>query len=94
MEKEGTLIRLADLWRSEDIKNRDLLLIARDGMMIQSSMPRNAKVLANLLLSVMSESAGACEAVKLAAKHYDSVAEDLRKDEAKPDRKKAISREE
>ena len=92
MEKKGTLIRLAELWRNEDIKNRDLLLIARDGMMVQSSIPRNAKVIANLLLNVMSENAGICEGVKLAAKHYDSVADTLRKDnEAKPAGKKALS---
>ena len=90
MEKEGTLIRLAELWRNEDI-NRDLLLIARDGMMIQSNTPRNAKVIANLLLSIMSESAAVCEGVKLAAKHYDSLDASQRERKAKHDGKKVLS---
>ena len=44
-----------------------------------------------MLLNVMPDNAELCEGVKLAAKHYDSVAEDLRKDEAKPAGKKVLS---
>lgn len=91
MEELNEIIKLGEAWLQEDSKHRNVVIIVSDRMMIQSSMPRNAKVLANLLLNVMSNSAGVCEAVKLAAKHYDSVAEDLRKDEAKPAGKKVLS---
>lgn len=44
-----------------------------------------------MLLCMMSDNAELCEGVKLAAKHYDSMADALRKDEAKPAGKKVLS---
>ena len=68
-----------------------MLIIAHDGMLISSGVSCGAKSIANLLLNIMSKNAKLCEGVKLAAKHYDSVADVLRKDEAKPDGKKVLS---
>ena len=69
-----------------------MLIIAHDGMLISSGVSCGAKSIANLLLNIMSKNAKLCEGVKLAAKHYDTVAEALRKDEgAKPDGKKVLS---
>ena len=44
-----------------------------------------------MLLNMMSKDANLCEGVKLAAKHYDSVAEALRKEKAKPAGKTVLS---
>ena len=91
MEKEGTLIRLGEAWLREDPSHRDLLIIARDGMLISSGVSCKAPGIANMLLNMMNKNAELCEGVKLAAKHYDSVADVLRKDEAKPAEKKVLS---
>ena len=91
MEKEIDIIKLGEAWLQEDPSHRDLLIIARDGMLISSGVSCGAKSIANLLLNMMSKNAKLCEGVKLAAEHYDSVAEDLRKEEAKPDGKKVLS---
>ena len=91
MGKEIDIIKLGEAWLEEDLSHRDLLIIARDGMMISSGVSCGAKSIANLLLNMMSKNAKLCEGVKLAAKHYDTVAEALRKDEAKPDGKKVLS---
>ena len=89
--KENEMLKLGEAWLQEDPAHRDLLIIARDGMLISSGVSCGAKSIANLLLNMMSKNAKLCEGVKLAAKHYDSVAEVLRKDEAKPDGKKVLS---
>ena len=91
MEKVIDMVNLGEAWLQEDPSHRDLLIIARDGMLISSGVSCGAKSIANLLLNMMSKNANLCEGVKLAAKHYDSVAEALRKDEAKPDGKKVLS---
>ena len=91
MGKEIDIIKLGEAWLQEDPAHRDLLIIARDGMLISSGVSCGAKSIANLLLNMMSKNAKLCEGVKLAAKHYDTVAEALRKDEAKPDGKKVLS---
>lgn len=91
MEKEIDITKLGEAWFQEDPSHRDLLIIARDGMLISSGVSCGAKSIANLLLNMMSKNAELCEGVKLAAKHYDSVAGALRKDEAKPDGKKVLS---
>ena len=92
MEKEIDITKLGEAWLQEDPSHRDLLIIARDGMLISSGVSCGAKSIANLLLNMMSKNAKLCEGVKLAAKHYDTVAEALRKDEgAKPDGKKVLS---
>ena len=85
------MLKLGAAWLHEDPAHRDLLIIARDGMLISSGVSCGAKSIANMLLNMMSKNAKLCEGVKLAAKHYDSVADVLRKDEAKPDGKKALS---
>ena len=91
MEKVIDIVKLGEAWLQEDPAHRDLLIIARDGMLISSGVSCGAKSIANLLLNMMSKNAKLCEGVKLAAKHYDTVAEALRKDEAKPDGKKVLS---
>lgn len=91
MEKEIDITKLGEAWLQEDPSHRDLLIIARDGMLISSGVSCGAKSIANLLLNMMSKNAKLCEGVKLAAKHYDSVADALRKDEAKPAGKKVLS---
>ena len=92
MGKEIDIIKLGEAWLEEDTSHRDLLIIARDGMLIYSGASCGAaKSIANMLLNVMSKNAEICEGVKLAAKHYDTVAEALRKDEAKPGGKKVLS---
>ena len=92
MGKEIDIVKLGEAWLEEDPSHRDLLIIARDGMLISSGVSCGAKSIANLLLNMMSKNAKLCEGVKLAAKHYDTVAEALRKDEgAKPDGKKVLS---
>ena len=91
MGKEIDIIKLGEAWLQEDPLHRDLLIIARDGMLISSGVSCGAKSIANMLLNIMCKNAELCEGVKLAAKHYDTVAEALRKDEAKPDGKKVLS---
>lgn len=91
MGKEIDIVKLGEAWLQEGPAHRDLLIIARDGMLISSGVSCGAKSLANLLLNMMSKNANLCEGVKLAAKYYDTVAEVLRKDEAKPDGKKVLS---
>ena len=91
MGKEIDIVKLGEAWLEEDPSHRDLLIVARDGMLIYSGVSCGAKSIANLLLNIMSKNAKLCEGVKLAAKHYDTVAEALRKDEAKPDGKKVLS---
>lgn len=91
MDKEPTIIRLGEAWIQQDPSHRDLLIIARDGMLISSGASCKAPVIANMLLNMMSKNAELCEGVKLAAKHYDSVAEALHNDEAKPAGKKVLS---
>ena len=92
MGKEIDIVKLGEAWLQEDPLHRDLLIIARDGMLISSGVSCGAKSIANLLLNTMSKNAKLCEGVKLAAKHYDTVAEALRKDnEAKPAGKKVLS---
>ena len=56
-----------------------------------SGVSCDAKSIASMLLIMMPDNAELCEGAKLAAKHYDSVAEALRKDEAKPDGKRVLS---
>ena len=92
MGKEIDIVKLGEAWLEEEPSHRDLLIVARDGMLISSGVSCGAKSIANLLLNMMSKNAKLCEGVKLAAKHYDTVAEALRKDEgAKPDGKKVLS---
>ena len=91
MGKENEMIELGESWIKKDPSHRDLLIIARDGMPISSGVSCKAPAIANLLLNMMSKNAELCEGVKLAAKHYDSVAEVLRKDEAMPAGKKVLS---
>ena len=91
MKDLNEMLKLGEAWLEEDISHRDLLIVARDGMLISSGVSCKAPGIANMLLNLMSKNAELCEGVKLAAKHYDTVAEDLRKDEAKPDGKKVLS---
>lgn len=92
MGKEINIVKLGESWIQQDPAHRDLLIIARDGMLISSGVSCKAPAIANMLLNMMSKSAELCEGVKLAAKHHDSVADVLRKEEgAKPDGKKALS---
>ena len=92
MGKEIDIVKLGEAWLEEGLSHRDLLIVARDGMLISSGVSCGAKSIANMLLNMMSKNAKLCEGVKLAAKHYDTVAEALRKDEgAKPDGKKVLS---
>lgn len=91
MEKEIDIIKLGEAWLQEDPSHRDLLIIARDGMLISSGVSCDAKSIASMLLCLMSDNAELCEGVKLATKHFDSVADGLSKDEAKPAGKKVLS---
>lgn len=91
MEKVNALLDYGRAWVNADPDNRDALVIARDGQKMSSGVSCDAKHIASMLLYMMPYNAELCEGVKLAAKHYDSVAEDLRKDVAKPDGKKALS---
>lgn len=91
MEDRNEIIKLGEAWFQEDSKHRDVVIIVSDGTNLQCGTSSNAAAIANMLLNVMPDSAELCEGVKLAAKHYDSVADVLRKDEAKPDGKKALS---
>lgn len=91
MGKEINIVKLGESWIQQDPAHRDLLIIARDGMLISSGVSCGAKGIANMLLNMMGKNAKLCEGVKLAAKHYDSLADALRKDETKPDGKKVIS---
>ena len=91
MEKENEMLKLGESWIQQDPEHRDLLIISRDGMLISSGVSCGAKSIANLLLNMMSKNAELCEGVKLAAKYYDSVADILRKEEAKPDGKRVLS---
>ena len=92
MGKEIDIVKLGEAWISEDPDHRNLLIIARDGMLIQSGVSCGAKHIANMLLNMMAKNANLCEGVKLAAKHFDSLADDLRKEEeAKPTGKKVLS---
>ena len=85
------MLKLGESWIQQDPEHRDLLIISRDGMLISSGVSCGAKSIANLLLNMMSKNAELCEGVKLAAKYYDSVADILRKEEAKPDGKRVLS---
>ena len=85
------MLKLGESWLKENPAHRDLLIIARDGMLISSGVSCKAPAIANMLLNMMGKNAELCEGVKLAAKHYDSVADVLHKDEAKPDGKKVLS---
>ena len=91
MGKEIDIVKLGEAWLEEGPSHHDLLIVARDGMLISSGVSCGAKSIAYLLLNMMGKNAELCEGVKLAAKHYDTVAEALRKDEAKPDGKKVLS---
>ena len=91
MEKEIDIIKLGEAWIRQEPSHRDLLIITRDGMLISSGVSCKAPGIANLLLNIMGKNAELCEGVKLAAKHFDSLADDLRKEEAKPDGKKVLS---
>ena len=91
MAKVNDLADYGGVWVKSDPVNRDALVITRDGMLMSSGVSCGAKSIANMLLNVMSENAEICEGIKLAAKHYDSLADVLRKDKAKPDRKKDLS---
>ena len=89
--KENEIIKLGEAWFQEDSKHRDLLIIARDGMLISGGASCGAKSIANLLLDMMSEDAKLCEGVKLATKHYDSLGASQHEEKAKPDGKKDLS---
>ena len=91
MEKEIDIIKLGEAWLQEDPSHRDLLIIARDGMLISSGVSCGAKSIANLLLNMMSKNAKLCEGVKLAAKHYDSLGTSQHEEKAKPFGKKVLS---
>ena len=91
MAKVNELVDYGGAWVNADPDNRDALVISRDGKEMGSGVSCDAKSIASMLLCMMPDNAELCEGVKLAAKHYDSVAEVLRKDEAKPDGKKVLS---
>ena len=91
MEGINEIIKRGEAWFQEDSKHRNAVIIVSDGTNIQSGTSGNAVAIANMLLNLMPDNAELCEGVKLAAKHYDSVADVLRKDEAKPDGKKVLS---
>ena len=91
MEDLNEIIKLGEAWFQEDSKHRNVVIIVSDGTYLQCATSSNAAAIANMLLNVMPDNAKLCEGVKLAAKHYDSVADVLRKDEAKPDGKKVLS---
>lgn len=91
MAKVKELVDYVGAWVNADLGNRDALIIACDGKKMGSGVSCDAKSIASMLLCMMSDNAELCEGVKLAAKHYDSMIEALRKDEAKPDGKKVLS---
>ena len=91
MEKENEMLKLGESWIQQDPAHRDLLIIARDGMLISSGISCKAPGIANLLLNMMSKNAELCEGVKLAARHYDSLDESQRERKAKPAAKKILS---
>ena len=91
MAKVNDLADYGGVWVKADPVNRDALVITRDGLLMSSGVSCGAKGIANMLLNVMGENAEICEGVKLAAKHFDSVAEALRKEKAKPAGKKDLS---
>lgn len=91
MKEINEIIKLGEAWFQEDSKHRNVVIIVSDGTNLQCGTSSNTAAIANMLLNVMPDNAELCEGVKLAAKHYDSVAEDLRKDEAKPAGKKVLS---
>ena len=82
MEDLNEIIKLGDAWFQEDSKHRNVVIIVSDGTNLQCVTSSNAAAIANMLLNVMLCSATLREGVKLAAKHYDSAADVLRKDEA------------
>ena len=85
------IIKLVQAWVKEDPKHRKSVILICDGASLESGTFGDGVAIANMLLNVMLCSATLREGVKLAAKHFDSVAEVLRKDEAKPDGKKDLS---
>ena len=91
MKEINEIIKLGEAWLQEDSKHRNAVIIVSDETDIQSGTSGNAVAIANMLLNLMPYNAELCEGVKLAAKHYDTVEEVLRKDEAKPDGKKVLS---
>ena len=91
MEEINEIIKLGEAWLQEDSKHRNVVIIVSDGTNLQCGTSSSAAAIANMLLNVMPDNAELCEGVKLAAKHFDSVADALRKDEAKPDGKKVLS---
>ena len=91
MEEINEIIKLGEAWFQEDSKHRNVVIIVSDGTNLQCGTSSSAAAIANMLLNVMPDNAELCEGVKLAAKHFDSVADALRKDEAKPDGKKVLS---
>ena len=91
MAKVNELVDYGCVWVNADPDNRDALVITRDGKKMGSGVSCDAKSIASMLLCLMSDNAELCEGVKLAAKHFDSVADGLSKDEAKPAGKKVLS---
>lgn len=91
MAKVNELVDYGGAWVNADPENRDALVITRDGMKMGSGVSCSAEHIANMLLNMMAQNAELCKGVQLAAKHYDSVADSLRKEEAKPDGKKVLS---
>lgn len=91
MKEINEIIKLGEAWFQEDSKHRNVVIIVSDGTNLQCGTSSSAAAIASMLLNVMPDNAELCEGVKLAAKHYDSVAEVLRKDEAKPAGKKVLS---
>ena len=91
MAKVNELVDYGCAWVNADPDNRSALVITRDGEGMCCGVSCDAKHIACMLLCMMPDNAELCEGVKLAAKHYDTVAEALRKDEAKPDGKKVLS---
>lgn len=91
MTKVNELVDDCGAWVNADPDNRDAIVITRDGKKMSSGVSCDAKSIASMLLCMMPDNAELCEGVKLAAKHFDSVADALRKDEAKPDGKKVLS---
>ena len=91
MAKVNALVDYGGAWVNADPDNRDALVITRDGKKMGSGVSCDAKSIASMLLCLMSDNAELCEGVKLATKHFDSVADGLSKDEAKPAGKKVLS---
>ena len=91
MKERNEIIELGEAWIKEDPKSRKVVILLSDGTNLEIGTFGNGVAIANMLLNVMNKNAELCEGVKRAAKHYDTVAEVLRKDEAKPDGKKVLS---